>query len=103
MIGVTKGLRNKKQQRIIKVETDPAEENDNSEIENFLERASPAEEEELPFRMSPLSHSGPDLRENFTEPAESSRRNVGKDEILEMLISMKKEMKEREDKWEKHQ
>ena len=53
--------------------------------------------------MSPWSHSGPDLRENFTELAESSRRNAGKDEILEMLIAMKKEMKEREDKWEKHQ
>ena len=53
--------------------------------------------------MSPLSHSGPDLRENSTKPAESSRRNVGKDEILEMLIAMKKEKEEREDKWEKHQ
>ena len=47
--------------------------------------------------MSPLSHSGLDLRENFTKPAESSRRNAGKDEILEMLIAMKKEMEERED------
>ena len=51
--------------------------------------------------MSPLSHSGPDLRENFTEPTENSRRIAGKDEILEILVAMKKEMKEREDKWEK--
>ena len=101
--GVTKGPRNKKKKEIIEVETNPAEENENRENENFLERASPAEEEELQFRMSLLSHSGPDLRENFTEPIESSIRNVGKDEILEMLIAMKKEMKEREDKWEKHQ
>ena len=103
LTGVTKGLRNKKQKRFIEVETDPVKNNDDREIENFLERASPAEEKELQFRMSPLSHSGPDLRENFTEPIESSRRNSGKDEILEMLIVMKKEMKEREDKWEKHQ
>ena len=100
---VTKGPRNKKQKRIIEVETDPAKENDDREIENFLERASPAEEEELQFRMSPLSHSGPNLRENFTEPAKSSKRNAGKDDILEMLIEMKKAMEEREDKWEKHQ
>ena len=44
---VTKGPRNKKQKRIIEVETDLGEENDNREIENFLERVSPAEKEEL--------------------------------------------------------
>ena len=103
LTSVIKRPRNKKQKRIIEVETDPAKENDNREIENFLERVSPVEEEELQFRMSPLSHLGPDLRENFSELAKSSRRNVGKDEILEMLIAMKKEMEEREDKWEKHQ
>ena len=47
-------------------------------------------------KMSPLSHSYPDMRENYSEPAESSRRNEGIGEILEMLISMKKEMEERE-------
>ena len=103
LTGVTKGPRNKKQKIILEVEIDPAKENDNREIENFLERASPVEEEELQFRMSPLSHSGPDLRENFPEPAESFRRNARNAEILEMLIAMKKEMKEREEKWEKHQ
>ena len=40
-------------------------------------------------RMSPLSHSCPDMRENFPEPTESSRRNEGTAEIMEMLISMK--------------
>ena len=53
--------------------------------------------------MSPLSHSYPDKRENFPEPAESSRRNEGTIEILEMLISMKKEMEERVKKWERQQ
>ena len=52
-------------------------------------------------RMSPLSHSCPDMRENFPEPAESSRRNKGTAEIMEMLISMKKEMEDREKKWER--
>ena len=37
------------------------------------------------------------MRENFLEPAESSRRNEGNDEIMDMLRSMKKEMVEREE------
>ena len=48
-------------------------------------------------RMSPLSHSYLDMRENFPKPAESSRRNEETVEILEMLISIKKEMEEREE------
>ena len=74
------------------------------EIENFLEKAPPVEEEEeMQCRMSPLSHSYPDVRKNFPEPAESSKRNEGIAEIMEMLISMKKEMEDRENKWESHQ
>ena len=46
LTGVTKGPRNKKQKGIIKVEVEPTEENDNMEIENFLEKTPPAEEEE---------------------------------------------------------
>ena len=43
------------------------------------------------------------MRENFPEPTESSRRNEGTAEILEMLISMKKEIEERKKKWERQQ
>ena len=43
---VTKGPRNKKQKGIIEVEAEPTEGNDNFEIENFLEKAPPIEEEE---------------------------------------------------------
>ena len=50
-------------------------------------------------RMSLLSHSCLGMRENFPEPAESSRRNEGTAEIMEILISMKKEMEDREKKW----
>ena len=61
------------------------------EIENFLEKAPPAEEEEeMQCRMSPLSHSYLDVRENFLDPTDSSRRNEGTAKIMEMLISMKK-------------
>ena len=52
-------------------------------------------------RMSPLSHSYPDMRENFSKLAESFRRNEGTSEIMEILISMKKEMEDREKKWER--
>ena len=102
LTGVTKGPRNKKHKGIIEVEVEPTEENDNMEIKNFLEIAPPAEEEEeMQCRMSPLSHSYPNVRENFLEPVESSRRNEGTAEIMEMLISMKKEMEDRENKWER--
>ena len=84
------------------MEVEPTEENDNMEIESFLEKAPLAEEEEaMKCRMSPLSHSYPDVRENFPEPVESSRRNEGTAKIMEMLISMKKEMEDREKKWER--
>ena len=84
------------------MEAEPTKENDNMEIENFLEKTPPSEEEEdMQCRMSPLSHSYPDVRDNFPEPAESFRRNEGTAEIREMLRSMKKEMEDREKKWER--
>ena len=55
------------------------------------------------FRMSPLSHSYPKMIENFPEQAESSRRGEGNTGIMEMLRKIKKDMEEREQKWEKQQ
>ena len=101
--GVTKGLKNKKQKGIVELEEEPTEENDNREMETVLEQIPLAKEEEMPFRMSPLSHSGLELREDFPELAESSRKDAGNIEIMEMLRSIKKDMEEREQKWEKHQ
>ena len=73
------------------MEADPTKENDNIDIENFLEKAPPAEEqEEMKCRMSPLSHLYPDMRENFYDAAEISRRNEGTTELMKMLISLKK-------------
>ena len=57
----------------------------------------------MPFRMSHLSQSRPELRKDFPEFVESSRKDVGNIEIMEMLRSIKKDMEEREQKWEKHQ
>ena len=55
------------------------------------------------FRMSPLSHSYPNMTKDFSEPAESSRRGEGNAKIMEMMRIMKKDMEEREKKWEKQQ
>ena len=92
----------------MELEAEPTEENDNREMETVPEQIPLAEEEEMPFRMSPLSHPGPELREDFLELPESSRKDAGNIEIMDMvrlikMRSIKKEMKEREDKWEKHQ
>ena len=47
---------------MVKVETESAEEDGNREMETIPEQISPAEEEEMSFRMSPLSHSYPDMK-----------------------------------------
>ena len=47
-------------------------------------------------RRSPLNHSPIEVRQTFIEPVECSRSNQGNTEILEMLVSIKKEMVERE-------
>ena len=57
-------------------------------------------EEKLHNRRSPLIPSSPDVRETFSEPAECSKSNQGNTEIMEMLVSMKKEMDEKEKMWE---
>ena len=86
---------------MVEVEVEPAKENGNREMETILEQIPLAEEEEMHFRMSPLSHSYSDMTENFLEQAESSRRGEGNTKIMEMLRTMKKDMEEREQKWEK--
>ena len=98
---MTKGPRNKKQKGMVEVEVESTEENDNREMETIPEQIPPAEEEEMHFKMSPLSHSYPDMTENFPKQAESSRRGEGNTEIMEMLRTMKKDMEERGQKLEK--
>ena len=80
----------------MEVEAEPAEENGNREMETIPEQIPPAEDEEMHFRMSPLSHSYPEMTENFLEQAESSKRGEGNTEIMEMLRSIKKDMEEKE-------
>ena len=101
LTGVIKGPRNRRQKEIVEVEAESEEEKANMEIENFLEKVPLAKDEEMQNRMSPLLHSFPNERENFPEHAESSKRNERTAEIMEMLVLMRKEMEEREKKWER--
>ena len=88
---------------MVEVEAESAKENGNREMETILEQIPPAEEEEMHFRMSPLSHSYPEMTENFPEQAKSSKRGEGNIEIMDMMRSIKKDMEENEHKWEKQQ
>ena len=103
LTSVTKGPRNKKKKGIVELEAKPAEENDNRGMETIPEQIPPVEEEEMPFRMSPMSPPGPEMREDFLELAKSSRKDAGNNEIMEIPRSIKKVMEEREHKWEKQQ
>ena len=85
-----------------------AERPDEEENEELVMGKIPMEsqlptKEEMHSRRSPIIHSPPNVRETVSELAECSRRNQGNAELMEMLVSMKKEMEEREKRWEKQQ
>ena len=106
LTGVIKGpkSRKRKEMEIVEVAEEPQEEEEEQVgMEQFLEEAQLAVEDEFQRRISPVLQSPPHVRENFSEPAECSKGNIGNKEIMEMLVSMKKEMEERENKWEKQQ
>ena len=107
LTGVTRGPKGKRQKGIMEVdaevETVPAEENETREMEAIPEDIHPTVAEEAPFRMSPLSHFYPEVQEHLPKQVEGSRRREENAEIIEMLRSMKKDMEEREHKWERQQ
>ena len=107
LIGVTRGPKGKKQKEIMEVdaeaETVPAEENETREMEAIPKDIHSAVAEEAHFRMSPLSHSYPEVEEHLPSQTEGSRSKEDNIEIMEMLRSMKREMEEREQKWERQQ
>ena len=107
LTGVTRGPKGKRQKGIVEMDAEaesvPAEENETREMEAIPEDIHPAVAEEAHFRMSPLSHSHPKVQEHLPEQAEGSRRREENAKIIEMLRSMKKDMEEREHKWERQQ
>ena len=89
---------------IVEVAEEPQEEEyEQVGMEKIPKEAQLPVEEEIQSRISPVFQSPSHKRENFSEPAECSKGNSGNKEIMEMLVSMKKEMEEREKKWEQQQ
>ena len=84
-------------------EQETNEENDIREIEEVLHSTFPDADEEEPFRASPTHPSFLEVQEQFPAQAEGSRSKEGNTEIMEMLRAMKREMEERELKWERQQ
>ena len=106
LAGVIKGpkSRNMKEMEIVEVAEEPKEEEQQEvEMDQFPREDHLLIEDEFQSRISPVFQSPPHERENFSEPAECSKGNTGNKEIMEMLVSMKKEMEEREKKWEQQQ
>ena len=120
LTGISKGPRKKKKKEVI-VEADSKEEEENARQEEdilmvedqqeqnpetqpkgntsiFAEDMAADERSPIDY-TTPLASSPPMRNRNFREPGESSRGAQGNNEIMEMLISMKKSMEEREEKW----
>ena len=82
---------------IVEVTEEPEEyEHEQLGMEHILDEGQLLVEDEMQRRRSPLIHSPPKVRKNFSEPVECSKSNQGNTEIMEMFVSMKKEMEERE-------
>ena len=69
-----------------------AEEHEEEEEEQIPNEGQLLMEDEMHSRRTPLSHSPLNVRDTFSEPAECFRSNQGNADIMDMLVSMKKEM-----------
>ena len=68
----------------------------------FAEDIEPDERSPIDF-TTPLASSPPLRNRDFRDPGESSRGAQDNNQIMEMLLSMKKSMEEREEKWSTQQ
>ena len=106
LTGVIKGPKSRKmkEMEIMEVAEEPNEEEDEPVgMEQILVGGQLPSEDEMQNRRSPMINSPPDVKKTFSEPAECSRSNEGNAEIINMLVSIKKEMEEREKRWEQQQ
>ena len=97
-----KSLRNSKKKEIVEVAKEH-EEYEQIGMEQIPDEGQFPTEDEMQGRRSLTIHSPPDVKDNFYGPAECSKSNQGNAKIIEMLVSMKKEMEEREKRWEQQQ
>ena len=89
---------------IMEVAEEPQEEEDEPiGMEQIPVGSQLSSEEEMQNIRSPVINSPPDVREKISEPAKCSRSNEGNAEIMNMLVSIKKEMEERLKRWEQQQ
>ena len=103
LTGVLKGPKNKKRKEMEIVEMPKRpneEENEELGMGQIPEESQLPTVKEMQNKKSPILHSPPNVRETFSEPTECSRSNQENAEIMEMLVSMKKEMDEREKRWD---
>ena len=106
LTGVTRGPKGKRQKEVIMLDAETEQEanaeTDRREIEEVPDSVLPETKEE-PLRVSPTHPLFPEEQEQVLAQAEGSRNREGNAEILEMLRAMKREMEERELKWERQQ
>ena len=103
LTGVVKGLKSRKmkEMEIMEVVEEPQEEEDEPVgMEQIPVGGQLPSEDEMHNRRSTMINSPPDVRETFFELAECSWSNEGNAKIINMLVSIKKEMEEREKRWE---
>ena len=106
LTGVIKGPKSRKmkEMEIMEVVEGPQEEEaEPVGMEQIPVGGQLPSEDELQNIRSPLINSPPDERETFSEQAECSRSNEGNAKIMNTLVSIKKEMEEKEKKWEHQQ
>ena len=107
LIGVTKGPKGKRQKEVMVVDAETKQEtnaeNDRREIEEVPDSIFPEVEEEEPLRVSPTYPLFPEVQEQVPAQAEGSKSIERNTEIMKMLREMKREMEERELKWERQQ
>ena len=103
LTGVIKGPKSRKRKEMEIVEVTGEHEEEEEEqvgMEQIQEEIQLPVEDEMHNIRGQLIPSPPNVRETFSEPEECSRSNQGNAEIMDMLVSMKKEIEEREKIWE---
>ena len=106
LTGVIKGpnSRKRKEMEIMEVAEESQEEEDEPVgMKQIPVEAQLPSEEEMHNRRSLVINSPSNVRETFSKPTECSRSNEGNAKIMNMMVSIKKEMKEREKMWEQQQ
>ena len=106
LTGVTRGPKGKKQKEVLVVDAETKQEtnaeNDRREMEKVPDSVLSDVEEE-PLRVSLTYSLFPEVQEQVPAQAEGSKRREENTEIMELLRAMKREMEERELKWERQQ